>query len=108
MCTALASFKVASRYNPSPPPGDVHTLSHWTILSRERPPASPSGLVYSFLRASLALSSFAVWCSAVCQMMIFGCTCSVLTFLQLYWGYKVVAATVKMLKGDRSDREKEA
>mmetsp|Transcript_5982 Transcript_5982/g.18397 ORF Transcript_5982/g.18397 Transcript_5982/m.18397 type:complete len:283 (-) Transcript_5982:499-1347(-) len=42
------------------------------------------------------------------QMMIFGCTCSVLTFLQLYWGYKVVAATVKMLKGDRSDREKEA
>jgi hypothetical protein len=42
------------------------------------------------------------------QMSIFMCTCSVLTFLQLFWGFKVVSATVKMLKGDKTDRQKEA
>lgn len=41
------------------------------------------------------------------QMSIFLCTCSVLTFLQLFWGFKVVSAMVKMLKGDTADRKKE-
>jgi len=32
----------------------------------------------------------------------------VLTFLQLYWGGKIVRALLKMLAGDSSGREKEA
>jgi len=42
------------------------------------------------------------------QMATFCATCSVLTFLQLYWGGKIVRALLKMLAGDSSGREKEA
>jgi len=41
-------------------------------------------------------------------MYIFAFTCFVLTALQYFWGFKICKALVKMLKGDKSDRDKEA
>mmetsp|Transcript_20646 Transcript_20646/g.64549 ORF Transcript_20646/g.64549 Transcript_20646/m.64549 type:complete len:282 (-) Transcript_20646:64-909(-) len=55
---------------------------------------------------------YAVWAAGELegqlQMATFCVTCSVLTFLQLYWGGKIVRALLKMLAGDSSGREKEA